>query len=118
MVSERVIGGLIFAVFLIILVVFTAVIWYPPLAAAYSILALKIVDWVLVVGVSAIAIWLGWVMISTKPIVPEDKPEQPPTTTTSEGGGGGSEGSGSAASGAGVNQPQTTPTTNPTQSKK
>ncbi|PSO03057.1 hypothetical protein B9Q05_03120 [Candidatus Marsarchaeota G2 archaeon ECH_B_1] len=85
MVSERVIGGLIFAVFLIILVVFTAVIWYPPLAAAYSILALKIVDWVLVVGVSAIAIWLGWVMISTKPIVPEDKPEQPPTTTTSEG---------------------------------
>jgi hypothetical protein len=73
---------------------------------------------VLVVGVSAIAIWLGWVMISTKPIVPEDKPEQPPTTTTSEGGGGGSEGSGSAASGAGVNQPQTTPTTNPTQSKK
>jgi len=80
MVSERVIGGLIFAVFLIILVVFTAVIWYPPLAAAYSILALKIVDWVLVVGVSAIAIWLGWVMISTKPIVPEDKPEQPPTT--------------------------------------
>ncbi|MEM0271079.1 MAG: hypothetical protein QW514_00850 [Thermoprotei archaeon] len=75
MVSERVIGGLILAVFLVILVAFTVVLWYPPIAQAYSILALKIVDWVIVVGVSAIAIWLGWVMVSTKPIVPEETPE-------------------------------------------
>jgi hypothetical protein len=102
MVSERVIGGLIFAVFLIILVVFTAVLWYPPLAAAYSILALKIVDWVLVVGVSAIAIWLGWVMISTKPIVPEDKPEQPAT---------------GGDAGADTNPSQSTGTTQQTQNK-
>lgn len=106
MVSERVIGGLIFAVFLIILIVFTAVLWYPPLASAYSLLALKIVDWVLVVGVSAIAIWLGWVMISTKPIVPEEKPEQPPTTTTSEG---------DTTMGGGSSQPKTA---NQTQNKR
>ncbi len=107
MVSERVIGGLIFAVFLVILVVFTVVLWYPPLAAAYSILALKIVDWVLVVGVSAIAIWLGWVMISTKPMVPEDKPEQPPATTEGGNAGGGGVDTGSATSGGGSNQPPT-----------
>lgn len=78
MVSERVVGGLILAVFLVILVVFTLLMWYPPLSG-YSILAMKIVDWVLVVGVSAVAIWLGWVMVSTKPIVPEEKPLEPTT---------------------------------------
>lgn len=80
MVSERVVGGLILVVFLIILVVFTAVMWYPPLSG-YSLLAMKIVDWVLVVGVSAIAIWLGYVMVTTKPVVPETT-EQPADTAT------------------------------------
>jgi hypothetical protein len=34
--------------------------------------------------VSAIAIWLGWVMISTKPIVPEDRPVDQPSTTATQ----------------------------------
>jgi hypothetical protein len=83
MVSERIVGGLIFAAFLVIVVVFTLLFWVPPLDA-YSLVALKVVDWVLVVGVSAIAIWLGWVMISTKPIVPEDRPVDQPSTTATQ----------------------------------
>lgn len=82
MVSERVVGGLILAVFLVILVLFTMVLWYPPLSG-YSILAMKIIDWVIVVGVSAIAIWLGYVMVTTKPVVPETVEQTTETTTQS-----------------------------------
>jgi len=65
--------GVILAAFAVIAVVFTLAIWVPTFDA-YSLLAIKIVVWLLVVGVSAIAIWLGWVMVSTKPVIPEEKP--------------------------------------------
>lgn len=83
MVSEKVVGGLIFVVFWIIAIVFTLAMWYPGFEG-YSQIAIKLVVWILVVGVSAIAIWLGWVMVSTKPVVPEEANEQPQEQASSD----------------------------------
>lgn len=93
MVSERAVGGLILAVFAIILVVYSAVLWVPGVDR-YAIFAVKLITWIIVVGVSAIAIWLGWVMVSTKPIVPEEKPFE--STADQAGGASESKGQGTA----------------------
>ncbi len=76
MVSERAVGGLILAAFAIILVAFTFLMWVPGVDR-HAFFAVKVVVWIFVVAVSAIAIWLGWVMVSTKPVVPEEKPVEP-----------------------------------------
>jgi uncharacterized membrane protein len=77
MVSERAVGAILVAAFAIIAIVFTLVLW-APVVDQYALLAVKIVVWILVIGVSAIAIWLGWVMVSTKPVIPEEKPAEVP----------------------------------------
>ncbi|MEM3671021.1 MAG: hypothetical protein QW767_04665 [Thermoprotei archaeon] len=88
MVSERAVGGLILTAFVIILVVYSAVLWVPGVDR-YALFAVKLITWIIVVGVSGIAIWLGWVMVTTKPIVPDEKSfesstEQKPSTEQKE----------------------------------
>ncbi|MDP7976735.1 MAG: hypothetical protein RAK25_06365, partial [TACK group archaeon] len=83
--SDKLIGGAILVVAVIVLILVTVFMWVPPFSQ-YAAFVAELVVWLAVVALMVIAGWIGWTIITTAappPLEPE-KPAQQPSSQPSQ----------------------------------
>jgi magnesium-transporting ATPase (P-type) len=76
--SDKLIGGAILAVSVIVLILVTVFMWVPPFSQ-YAAFVAELVVWLAVVVLMIIAGWIGWTIITTAappPLEPEKGTQQ------------------------------------------
>ncbi|WP_449462766.1 hypothetical protein PQ610_01240 [Tardisphaera miroshnichenkoae] len=82
MASDKLIGGAILVVAVIVLILVTVFMWVPPFSQ-YATFVAELVVWLAVVALMVIAGWIGWTIITTA-APPPLEPEKPAQQSSSQ----------------------------------
>lgn len=105
MASDKLVGGAILIVSVLVLIAVTVFMWVPPFSQ-YAAFVAELVVWLAVVALMVIAAWIGWTIITTAPPPPleSEKPAQGASSASSgassNAGAGGGQGQGQQGGGA------------------